>query len=229
MWRSALWEGKTAWVLSSRHIHIFLSLCFCFWFYFSPLLLPSFASAFASCTVKFCNKQRCAGGLSESVAHPSGDNRLGLLAKHFPPQSYSETTRISLRITIMTVKYREGCVCVSVSKMHCLPAASSAFLLSSACQEPTWTWSLNYNNIKLFSSWQDECYNYIKVLVPRNDETLFACGTNAFNPTCRNYKVRYCTAVSWPQLQRDHITAVMRGVWFCPLCAVSVVPHFLSC
>uniref|UniRef100_G3P618 Sema domain, transmembrane domain (TM), and cytoplasmic domain, (semaphorin) 6D n=1 Tax=Gasterosteus aculeatus TaxID=69293 RepID=G3P618_GASAC len=36
----------------------------------------------------------------------------------------------------------------------------------------------------------DECYNYVKVLVPRNDETLFACGTNAFNPTCRNYKMR---------------------------------------
>ncbi|XP_076020525.1 semaphorin-6D-like [Genypterus blacodes] len=35
----------------------------------------------------------------------------------------------------------------------------------------------------------DECYNYIKVLVPRTDETLFACGTNAFNPTCRNYKM----------------------------------------
>uniref|UniRef100_A0A3Q3X2Z9 Sema domain-containing protein n=1 Tax=Mola mola TaxID=94237 RepID=A0A3Q3X2Z9_MOLML len=35
----------------------------------------------------------------------------------------------------------------------------------------------------------DECYNYIKVLVPRNDETLFACGTNAFNPTCRNYQM----------------------------------------
>ncbi|XP_057210695.1 semaphorin-6D [Triplophysa rosa] len=34
----------------------------------------------------------------------------------------------------------------------------------------------------------DECYNYIKVLVPRNDETLFACGTNALNPTCRNYR-----------------------------------------
>uniref|UniRef100_A0A672HBX9 Semaphorin-6D-like n=1 Tax=Salarias fasciatus TaxID=181472 RepID=A0A672HBX9_SALFA len=40
-----------------------------------------------------------------------------------------------------------------------------------------------------FSCQQDECYNYIKVLVPRNDETLFACGTNAFNPTCRNYKM----------------------------------------
>uniref|UniRef100_H2RRR3 Semaphorin 6Cb n=1 Tax=Takifugu rubripes TaxID=31033 RepID=H2RRR3_TAKRU len=40
----------------------------------------------------------------------------------------------------------------------------------------------------------DECYNYIKVLVPRNDETLFACGTNAFNPTCRNYKVSFTFA-----------------------------------
>ncbi|KAK6471373.1 semaphorin-6D isoform X1 [Huso huso] len=35
----------------------------------------------------------------------------------------------------------------------------------------------------------DECYNYIKVLVPRNDQNLFACGTNAFNPTCRYYKM----------------------------------------
>ncbi|XP_034456396.1 semaphorin-6D-like isoform X2 [Hippoglossus hippoglossus] len=35
----------------------------------------------------------------------------------------------------------------------------------------------------------DECYNYVKVLVPRNDETLFTCGTNAFHPTCRNYKM----------------------------------------
>ncbi|XP_061902850.1 semaphorin-6D-like [Entelurus aequoreus] len=35
----------------------------------------------------------------------------------------------------------------------------------------------------------DECFNYVKVLVARDDETLFACGTNAFNPTCRNYKM----------------------------------------
>ncbi len=25
--------------------------------------------------------------------------------------------------------------------------------------------------------------------MPRNDETLFACGTNALNPACRNYRV----------------------------------------
>ncbi|XP_077599634.1 semaphorin-6D-like [Stigmatopora nigra] len=34
----------------------------------------------------------------------------------------------------------------------------------------------------------DECYNYIKVLVARDDETLFVCGTNALDPACRHYK-----------------------------------------
>ncbi|XP_063295924.1 semaphorin-6C isoform X2 [Pelobates fuscus] len=37
---------------------------------------------------------------------------------------------------------------------------------------------------------QDECYNYIKVLVPKNDQTLIACGTNSFNPMCRSYKIK---------------------------------------
>jgi len=36
---------------------------------------------------------------------------------------------------------------------------------------------------------QDECHNFIKVLLKRNEDTLFICGTNAFNPSCRNYKV----------------------------------------
>uniref|UniRef100_A0A8B9BU91 Semaphorin 6C n=1 Tax=Anser brachyrhynchus TaxID=132585 RepID=A0A8B9BU91_9AVES len=36
---------------------------------------------------------------------------------------------------------------------------------------------------------QDECHNYIRVLVPRDARTLFACGTNAFNPVCRSYEV----------------------------------------
>ncbi|KAM8794356.1 semaphorin-6C [Eudromia elegans] len=36
---------------------------------------------------------------------------------------------------------------------------------------------------------QDECYNYIKVLVPRDARTLLACGTNGFNPLCRTYEL----------------------------------------
>ncbi|KAB0394040.1 hypothetical protein E2I00_016600 [Balaenoptera physalus] len=36
---------------------------------------------------------------------------------------------------------------------------------------------------------KDECHNFIKVFVPRNDEMVFVCGTNAFNPMCRYYRV----------------------------------------
>ncbi|XP_075692450.1 semaphorin-6A isoform X3 [Rhinoderma darwinii] len=36
---------------------------------------------------------------------------------------------------------------------------------------------------------KDECHNFIKVLLKRDEETLFVCGTNAFNPACRNYRM----------------------------------------
>lgn len=36
---------------------------------------------------------------------------------------------------------------------------------------------------------QEECHNFIKVLVPRNDDLVFICGTNGFNPMCRYYRV----------------------------------------
>ncbi|XP_061408635.1 semaphorin-6A-like isoform X1 [Lethenteron reissneri] len=36
---------------------------------------------------------------------------------------------------------------------------------------------------------KDECHNFIKVLLPRNDGTIFVCGTNAFNPMCRVYRL----------------------------------------
>uniref|UniRef100_A0A8P0PSP0 Semaphorin 6A n=2 Tax=Canis lupus familiaris TaxID=9615 RepID=A0A8P0PSP0_CANLF len=36
---------------------------------------------------------------------------------------------------------------------------------------------------------KDECHNFIKVLLKKNEDTLFVCGTNAFNPSCRNYKM----------------------------------------
>ncbi|XP_030044298.1 semaphorin-6C isoform X2 [Microcaecilia unicolor] len=52
------------------------------------------------------------------------------------------------------------------------------------------TWkSQDMQNCAMRGKLQDECYNYIKVLVPKNDDTLIACGTNSFNPVCRTYKI----------------------------------------
>ncbi|XP_018619361.1 semaphorin-6D isoform X2 [Scleropages formosus] len=36
---------------------------------------------------------------------------------------------------------------------------------------------------------REECHNFIKVLVPRNEDLVFICGTNGFNPMCRYYRL----------------------------------------
>ncbi|XP_067270714.1 semaphorin-6A isoform X2 [Pseudorasbora parva] len=42
---------------------------------------------------------------------------------------------------------------------------------------------------------KDECHNFIKVLLQQSDDSLFVCGTNAFNPSCRTYKMDSLEAV----------------------------------
>ncbi|XP_062860784.1 sema domain, transmembrane domain (TM), and cytoplasmic domain, (semaphorin) 6D, like isoform X2 [Trichomycterus rosablanca] len=44
-------------------------------------------------------------------------------------------------------------------------------------------------NCALKGKHRDECHNFIKVLVPRNDDLAFICGTNGFNPMCRYYRL----------------------------------------
>ncbi|XP_053226101.1 semaphorin-6C isoform X1 [Podarcis raffonei] len=52
------------------------------------------------------------------------------------------------------------------------------------------TWKTqDMENCAMRGKLRNECYNYIKVLVQKNEETLLACGTNAFNPMCRTYKI----------------------------------------
>ncbi|XP_032090009.1 semaphorin-6C isoform X2 [Thamnophis elegans] len=52
------------------------------------------------------------------------------------------------------------------------------------------TWKAqDVENCAVRGKLRDECYNYIKVLVPKNEQSLLACGTNAFHPVCRTYKI----------------------------------------
>ncbi|XP_060030595.1 semaphorin-6D isoform X9 [Erinaceus europaeus] len=54
------------------------------------------------------------------------------------------------------------------------------------------TWrsrQLDRENCAMKGKHKDECHNFIKVFVPRNDEMVFVCGTNAFNPMCRYYRL----------------------------------------
>ncbi|XP_036308682.1 LOW QUALITY PROTEIN: semaphorin-6C [Pipistrellus kuhlii] len=52
------------------------------------------------------------------------------------------------------------------------------------------TWrSQDMKNCAVRGKLTDECYNYIRVLVPWDSQTLLACGTNSFSPVCRSYGI----------------------------------------
>lgn len=42
---------------------------------------------------------------------------------------------------------------------------------------------------RMKGKYKDECYNFIKVFLKKNDDVLFVCGINVFNFFCRNYKM----------------------------------------
>uniref|UniRef100_A0A8C5N731 Sema domain-containing protein n=1 Tax=Gouania willdenowi TaxID=441366 RepID=A0A8C5N731_GOUWI len=56
-------------------------------------------------------------------------------------------------------------------------------------QKMTWkSRQADVDTCRMKGKHKDECHNFIKVLLQQNNETLFVCGTNAFNPSCRTYK-----------------------------------------
>lgn len=77
---------------------------------------------------------------------------------------------------------------------------------------------------------QNDCQNYIRVLeVLDNGTKLLVCGTNAFNPKCRNYRKRYPWSQEWifskefsgkgfcPYDPRHNSTAIFAGNRSCVL------------
>ncbi|XP_045058645.2 semaphorin-6B isoform X2 [Desmodus rotundus] len=52
------------------------------------------------------------------------------------------------------------------------------------------TWRSNPSDInvcRMKGKQEGECRNFVKVLLLRDESTLFVCGSNAFNPVCANY------------------------------------------
>lgn len=79
-----------------------------------------------------------------------------------------------------------------------------------------WCHNLNVTELNFFSVCsvlQDECHNFIKVLLRQNNETLFVCGTNAFNPSCRTFKVTL--GLLWCH----HFTQVCQETWYANMSA----------
>lgn len=76
---------------------------------------------------------------------------------------------------------------------------------------------------------QGECRNFVKVLLLRDESTLFVCGSNAFNPVCANYSVSPRPSEPWcprsnlpvwahlpcagPALSPDRVTSHGKPYW----------------
>ncbi|KAE8631398.1 hypothetical protein XENTR_v10001178 [Xenopus tropicalis] len=53
-------------------------------------------------------------------------------------------------------------------------------------------WKSNHQDInvcRMKGKQEDECRNFVKVLLLKDYQTLFICGTNAFNPVCADYSI----------------------------------------
>ncbi len=144
MWRSALWEGRTAWVSSSRPVRIFSVPVF--GFISHSFLLSSCTSAFVSCTVRVCNKWRWA--LCRQLIRISGTS----IRRR---QTWAFRVAFSFLEPQWNHKYKPGdydngckterrlCACVCVCVCAWEPVKHTVY-------PPMWTLSLMYNNIKLF-------------------------------------------------------------------------------
>ncbi|XP_006171919.1 semaphorin-6B [Tupaia chinensis] len=54
------------------------------------------------------------------------------------------------------------------------------------------TWRSNPSDVnvcRMKGKQEGECRNFVKVLLLRDESTLFVCGSNAFNPVCANYSI----------------------------------------
>ncbi|XP_048352460.1 semaphorin-6B [Sphaerodactylus townsendi] len=89
------------------------------------------------------------------------------------------------------------CACLEDSLLNVAPTSDAT---SSTKPEPAGesryhqklTWRSNQHDInicRMKGKHEAECRNFIKVLLLRNDNMLFVCGTNAFNPVCANYSM----------------------------------------
>uniref|UniRef100_A0A8C1R8Y3 Sema domain, transmembrane domain (TM), and cytoplasmic domain, (semaphorin) 6A n=1 Tax=Cyprinus carpio TaxID=7962 RepID=A0A8C1R8Y3_CYPCA len=85
--------------------------------------------------------------------------------------------------------------CISFKNLSKQKVRNVSFNDKEAFKMHHLTYNLQKSTEKFLVSLQDECHNFIKVLLQQSDDSLFVCGTNAFNPSCRTYKMDSLDAV----------------------------------
>ncbi|KAG8575662.1 hypothetical protein GDO81_009632 [Engystomops pustulosus] len=131
-----------------------------------------------------------------AVSFPEDDEPINIVDYHYSRQypvfrgrpsgnesQHSLDFQLMLKIRdTLYVAGRDQVYAVNLNEVHKTEVTPSRKL--------TWrSGQADRKNCAMKGKHKDECHNYIKVFVPRSDEMVFVCGTNAFNPMCRYYRL----------------------------------------
>ncbi|XP_066037452.1 semaphorin-6A isoform X3 [Chamaea fasciata] len=122
-----------------------------------------------------------------SISHGNYTRQYPVFVGHKPGRNTTQRHRLDIQLVMVMnrtlyVAARDHIYTVDMDTSHTEEIYFSKKLTWKSRQA-------DVDTCRMKGKHKDECHNFIKVLLKRNEDTLFICGTNAFNPSCRNYKM----------------------------------------
>ncbi|XP_010000653.1 PREDICTED: semaphorin-6A isoform X4 [Chaetura pelagica] len=122
-----------------------------------------------------------------SISHGNYTRQYRVFVGHKPGRNTTQRHRLDIQLVMVMnrtlyVAARDHIYTVDMDTSHTEEIYFSKKLTWKSRQA-------DVDTCRMKGKHKDECHNFIKVLLKRNEDTLFICGTNAFNPSCRNYKM----------------------------------------
>ncbi|XP_076859613.1 LOW QUALITY PROTEIN: semaphorin-6A [Brachyhypopomus gauderio] len=122
-----------------------------------------------------------------SISHGNYTKQYPVFVGHKPGRNNTQRHKLDIQLIVVTnrtlyVAARDHIYTVDIDTTG---GAEEIFF----SKKLTWkSRQADVDTCRMKGKHKDECHNFIKVLLQQNDDTLFVCGTNAFNPSCRTYK-----------------------------------------
>ncbi|XP_005376598.1 PREDICTED: semaphorin-6A isoform X3 [Chinchilla lanigera] len=122
-----------------------------------------------------------------SISHGNYTKQYPVFVGHKPGRNATQRHRLDIQMIMLMnrtlyIAARDHIYTVDIDTSHTEEIYCSKKLTWKSRQA-------DVDTCRMKGKHKDECHNFIKVLLKKNDDTLFVCGTNAFNPSCRNYKI----------------------------------------
>lgn len=131
-----------------------------------------------------------------AVSFPEDDKPINTIEFHFSRQHPLFRGRLLANESVHRLDYQ---LMLKIENMLYIAGRDQVYVINlndpprseiTSNQKLTWkSRQQDRSNCAMKGKHKEECHNFIKVFVPKTDETVFVCGTNAFNPVCRYYRL----------------------------------------